>query len=48
MVNEQIHEGLEVLVSDADKPFSARGRVSPPDKRELVAYVENAGDLAVC
>jgi hypothetical protein len=48
MINEQIQEGFEVLVADADKPFGARGRVSPPDNRELVAYAENAGDLAVC
>jgi hypothetical protein len=47
MVNEQIQEGFEVFVSDADKPFGAVRRVSPHGRSELVVYVENAGDFTV-
>jgi hypothetical protein len=44
--NERIQEGFEVFASDAGKPFGAvreilRGR------RELVVYVENAGDFTI-
>jgi hypothetical protein len=47
MTNEQIQEGFEVFVSDADKPFGAVRQVSPHGKTELVVYVENAGDFTV-
>jgi hypothetical protein len=47
MVNEQIQEGFEVFVSDADKPFGAVRRVTPHGRPELVIYVENAGDFTV-
>ena len=47
MADEQIEEGFEVFVSDADKPFGAVRRVSPHGRPELLVYVENAGDFAV-
>ena len=47
MANEQIQEGFEVFVSDADKPFGAVRQVSPHGRTELVVYVENAGDFTV-
>jgi len=47
MANEQIQEGFEVFVSDADKPFGDVRQVSPHGKTELVVYVENAGDFTV-
>jgi len=47
MANEQIQEGFEVFVSDADKPFGAVRQVSPHGRKELVVYVENAGDFTV-
>jgi hypothetical protein len=47
MANEQIQEGFEVFVSDADKPFGAVRQLSPHGRTELVVYVENAGDFAV-
>jgi hypothetical protein len=47
MANEQIQEGFEVFVSDADKPFGAVRQVSPHGRTELVVYVENAGDFPI-
>jgi hypothetical protein len=47
MANEQILEGFEVFVSDADKPFGAVRQVPARGKRELVVYVENAGDFTI-
>ena len=47
MANEQIQEGFEVFVSDADKLFGAVRQVSPHGRTELVVYVENAGDFTV-
>jgi hypothetical protein len=47
MVNEQVQEGFEVFVSDKDKPFGAVREVGPQGRRELVVYVENAGDFTV-
>jgi len=47
MANERIEEGFEVFVSDKDKPFGAVRQVAPHGRREMVVYVENAGDFAV-
>jgi hypothetical protein len=47
MANEQIQEGIEVFVSNADKPFGAVRQVPTRGKSELLVYVENAGDFTV-
>jgi hypothetical protein len=47
MANEQILEGFEVFVSDADKPFGAVRQAPSRSKRELMVYVENAGDFTI-
>ena len=47
MTNEQVQEGFEVFVTDADKPFGAVRRVSPHGRPEVVVYVENAGDFTI-
>jgi hypothetical protein len=44
MTNEPIQEGFDVFVHDGEKAFGAVRRVSP---REIVVYVENAGDFTV-
>jgi hypothetical protein len=47
MANEQIQEGFEVFVSDTDKPFGAVRQAPSHGKRELIVYVENAGDFTI-
>ena len=47
MTNEPIQEGFDVFVHDGDKAFGAVRQVSPHGRRELVIYVENAGDFTV-
>lgn len=47
MADEQIREGFEVFVSDADKPFGAVRQVPSRGKGELLVYVENAGDFTI-
>jgi hypothetical protein len=44
---DAIQEGFEVFVSDHDKPFGAVRQISRRGGRELVIYVENAGDFTV-
>ena len=44
MMEEPIREGFDVFVHDGDKAVGAVRKVSP---RELVVYVENAGDFVV-
>ena len=44
MMEEAIREGFDVFVHDGDKAVGAVRKVSP---RELVVYVENAGDFVV-
>jgi hypothetical protein len=44
MMEEPIREGFDVFVHDGDKAVGAVRKVSP---RELVVYVENAGDFTV-
>lgn len=44
MAREAIAEGYDVFVHDGEKAFGAVRQVSP---RELVIYVENAGDFVV-
>jgi hypothetical protein len=47
MADERVQEGFQVFASDADKAFGAVRQVSPHGRRELVVYVENAGDFAI-
>ena len=47
MADERVQEGFQVFVSDADKAFGAVRQISPHGRRELVVYVENAGDFAI-
>ena len=47
MITERIQEGFEVFVSDADNPFGAVRQAPSHGNRELVVYVENAGDFTV-
>jgi hypothetical protein len=44
---EKIREDFEVYVHDGDVAFGAVRQVSPGGRREIVVYVENAGDFAV-
>ena len=44
MTGETIREGFDVFVHDGDKAFGAVREVS---SRDLVIYVENAGDFRV-
>ena len=44
---EKIREDFEVYVHDGDVAFGAVRQVSPEGRREIVVYVENAGDFAV-
>ena len=47
METEAIQEGFDVFVHDGDKAFGAVRQVSPAGRREIVVYVENAGDFTV-
>jgi hypothetical protein len=44
---EDIREGFEVFAHDGEKAFGAVRQVAPHGRRELVIYVENAGDFVV-
>ena len=46
MIQENVQEGFEVFIHDGDKAIGAVRQVSP-SRRELVIYVENAGDFVV-
>jgi hypothetical protein len=46
MANETIQEGFEVFVHDGDKAFGAVRQI-PRGNKEIVVYVENAGDFTV-
>jgi hypothetical protein len=47
MEQEAIQEGYDVFVHDGDKAFGAVRQVAPQGRREIVIYVENAGDFTV-
>jgi hypothetical protein len=47
MANEQIQEGFEVFVSDADKPFGAVRQVSPHGRTELRVPAVLSGTVTV-
>jgi len=44
MMEEAIREGFDVFVHDGDKAVGAVRKVTP---RDIVVYVENAGDFLV-
>jgi hypothetical protein len=44
---ETIEVGYQTFVSDGDVAFGAVRQVAPHGRRELVVYVENAGDFVV-
>jgi hypothetical protein len=44
---DEIQEGFEVFAHDGDVAFGAVREVAPRGRRELVIYVENAGDFIV-
>ncbi len=46
MMEEAIAEGFDVFVHDGEKAFGAVRQVSK-GRKELVVYVENAGDFTV-
>jgi hypothetical protein len=45
-INE-VQEGFEVFAHDGDVAFGAVRQVAPGGRRELIVYVENAGDFAI-
>jgi hypothetical protein len=47
MFKENVREGFEVFIHDGDKAIGAVRKFSPHGRRELVIYVENAGDFVV-
>jgi hypothetical protein len=47
MKPSEIREGFEVFAHDGDVAFGAVRQVAPFGRRELVVYVENAGDFAI-
>ena len=47
METEAIQEGFDVFVHDGDKAVGAVRQVAPAGRREIVVYVENAGDFTV-
>jgi hypothetical protein len=46
-MRDQIQEGFEVFLSDGEHAFGAVRQVAPHGRREIVIYVENAGDFFV-
>ena len=44
---ETIEVGYQTFVSDGDVAFGAVRQVAPQGRRQLVIYVENAGDFVV-
>jgi hypothetical protein len=47
MRTDEIQEGFEVFAHDGDVAFGAVRQVAPYGRRELVVYVENAGDFVI-
>jgi hypothetical protein len=47
MFQEHVREGFEAFIYDGDKTIGVVRQVSPRGRRELVIYVENAGDFVV-
>lgn len=47
MVQERIREDFEVYVHDGEVAFGAVRRVAPEGRREIVVYIENAGDFTI-
>ncbi|MGB2730306.1 MAG: hypothetical protein WBC24_06060 [Methylovirgula sp.] len=47
MRTDEIQEGFEVFAHDGDVAFGAVRQIAPFGRRELVVYVENAGDFAI-
>lgn len=46
-MQENIEVGFQTFVSDGGEEFGAVRQVAPGGRRELVIYVENAGDFTV-
>ena len=46
-MQEKIEVGFQTFVSDGEEEFGAVRVVAPQGQRELVIYVENAGDFTV-
>jgi hypothetical protein len=44
---EDVRQGFEVFIHDGDKAIGAVRQFSPHGRRELVIYIENAGDFVV-
>lgn len=47
MRTDEIQEGFEVFAHDGEPPFGAVRQVAPLGRRELVVYIENAGDFTI-
>jgi len=47
MFQEDVRQGFEVFIHDGDKAIGAVRQFSPHGRRELVIYIENAGDFVV-
>jgi hypothetical protein len=46
-MQEKIEVGFQAFVSDGSEEFGAVRQVAPQGRRELVIFVENAGDFVV-
>jgi hypothetical protein len=46
-MQEKIEVGFQTFVSDGGEEFGAVREVTPQGRRELVIYVENAGEFTV-
>jgi hypothetical protein len=46
-MQEKIEVGFQTFVSDGGEEFGAVREVAPQGRRELVIYVENAGEFTV-
>jgi hypothetical protein len=44
---DDIQEGFEIFLADGEPPFGAVREVAPFGRRELVVYIENAGDFTI-
>ena len=47
MTTERIQAGFDVFIHNGDKAVGAVRQVAPDGNREIVIYVENAGDFVV-
>jgi hypothetical protein len=47
MFQEDVRQGFEVFIHDGDKAIGAVRQFSPDGRRELVIYVQNAGDFVL-